>query len=846
MTHASAPRLCHPSRCAPSDVGSLVRWMTVSYAVSRVLAMFLMLGVVANWPTVLRAQLVMATAMIGATRRGAPDPSRQPRVLPFGRHARRSVGTVRGTVTDSATHAPVVGATIVVNDGEPRAVTGMDGTYRLADVPVGTISLTVRRLGYVSVSRQVMVVADSETVVNVVLVAAPQMLDEVVTTGTVVPTEVKELPNPVSIVSSADIERQPVHRIDQLFRQIVPGSQAPNWDPQPQASTMSVRGASALTGSTGLKVYIDGIEVSNSAFAAIDPNSIERIEVIRGPEAAAIYGSGAIGGVMQIFTKHGEPGLARPQLDMQATLGMIQSPYKAGGAPRQRYTGTLRGGSETAGYTIGGGYAHDGAWIPGYYMSNPSAFGGVHLEHGPVRLDLSGRYYTQTFDAAVEPELLHAGVAYYSKPFYQQVHAQEETDGAHLTFAATTWWQHNLIVGVDRATQAQHSTRPRLTTPADTLLTVSSLEDGKISVAYNTFVSIPISHTVSATLTAGVDHYSLTHNSVATSGALRTQGAIATAPAQPPTLNYSVTTNTGYFAETQLNLHDALFLTAAIRGERNSDFGSDLGTVWSPRGGLSYVHSIGPMMFKARASYGEAIQPPGPVQKSAYVTNVNVQLENPLLLPERQVGGDGGVDLVIGDKGSFSVTYYDQTARDLIQSVRFTADTSQFQNVGEIKNKGWELEGALNIGPAQVHGQYAITNSTVEALGPRYTGDLHVGDQVLRIPRHTGGASVTLAPWLGTSVTVGLAYVGAWEYYDVLGYYRCLGKTGPCHGRSLSDYRITFPAFAKANLSLTQQITPAVTGLLTIENLTNKNAYEVSNIFPTQGRITTAGVKVTF
>ena len=54
-----------------------------------------------------------------------------------------------------------------------------------------------------------------------------------------------------------------------------------------------------------MKTYIDGIETAEVNSSAVDPSSIDHVEVIRGPEAATLYGADAIGGVIQIFTKRG-------------------------------------------------------------------------------------------------------------------------------------------------------------------------------------------------------------------------------------------------------------------------------------------------------------------------------------------------------------------------------------------------------------------------------------------------------------------------------------------------------------------------------------------------------------
>src|SRR5690606_22003959 len=131
------------------------------------------------------------------------------------------------------------------------------------------------------------------------------------------------------VINAADIERRGITRIDQLFRGEVPGllameegmlaynstiTEVHGARSSLQANTagtssvkMYSRGASSLDGGPNpIKVYVDGVELLDASYlGAIDPGSIERIEIITGPQAATIYGSGALGGVMQIFTKKG-------------------------------------------------------------------------------------------------------------------------------------------------------------------------------------------------------------------------------------------------------------------------------------------------------------------------------------------------------------------------------------------------------------------------------------------------------------------------------------------------------------------------------------------------------------
>jgi iron complex outermembrane recepter protein len=766
-------------------------------------------------------------------------------------HRTRETGaTISGRVTDARTGQGIGRATLLL-EGIARGATANDsGSYRIIDVAPGTYTLAARFMGYLETRRTVTVAEGQQAVADVALVPSASELDQVIVAGTIVPTEVRAIPTPVSVITDSEIDLQRPQTVAQLFRQVVPSAVAWDLATDPQQTTFAVRGASTLNiGSGSMKVYLDGIEVTDRTFAAVDPMSIDRIEVIRGPEAATIYGSDAIGGVMLVTTKHGS-GATRPEVNLQAATGVVQGPYAhlgGGDVARQEYTGSVNGGTPSASYSLGGSYASTGNWVAQGATSVPSAFGSMHITQDHVSVDISGRDYVQHVGEPFPPDFATTGIPSYTKPSNEFLTSQEQSLGARISFVPVGWWHHSLTIGLDRTLNDLQSSAPAFTTPADTFLTVDDQNESRLSLAYNTSVLLQLTRIVSVNATAGVDHYEVGDDSYFTSGATNTTGTIQTDPGQPFTVTRTPLTNTGVFLQAQAGIGDQLFLTAGIRAERNSAFGQSLGTPVSPRFGVAYAPSLGSLTLKVRASYGQAIRPPDAGEEDAFVTPSTLQLANPRLSPERQSGWDTGIDAVFAGRGSIGVTYYDQTASDLIDAVTVNADTTpqvqQYQNLGRVRNNGVELEGSLHIGFGQLGAQYAITNSRVQSLGPLYGGDLEVGDQLLVVPQHTGGLSLAVAPLRATTVTVGVSYVGSWTNYDVLAELKCFGGTGPCEPTSRAYIR-PYPGFGKANLAITQQVTRVVSAFLSVKNLTNNEATEFFNAIPIQGRVTVAGVRL--
>jgi outer membrane receptor protein involved in Fe transport len=249
---------------------------------------------------------------------------------------------------------------------------------------------------------------------------------------------------------------------------------------------------------------------------------------------------------------------------------------------------------------------------------------------------------------------------------------------------------------------------------------------------------------------------------------------------------------------------------------------------------------------KLRASYGNAIKAVAPGWKAALRDLGNNQLANPLLGPERQKGWDAGLELYTGTTASLGVSFYDQTADDLIDQVFIDASTTpivtQFQNVGQIKNKGWEFEGRLGLGRLRVAGTYTRNTSTVRRLSPTYGGDLQVGDRLLDTPASTSGLQVGYQLTQGTSVAAAMTYIGRRTGMNWLALYDVFFGTSEYTG-SDRDYWTQYPAVTKFNLSLSQLVTPQLTGFLQIDNVGNNHRFEQSNVSDPLGRVTTIGLR---
>jgi len=240
--------------------------------------------------------------------------------------------TVSGRVTEGMNGGPLPGVNVVVTGTTTGTTTGADGRYVLNfTAPRPNLSLSFSYLGYVPETRSLEAGPQPQTI-DVVLAEDLLRLNEVVVTGMGAPTQKAQLGNAISTVSARDLQFSGAQSVDAALTGKFSGALIQQNSGNPAGGvSVRLRGVSSLIGSSEPLYIIDGVIVNNdspqlldlggyaqSRLVDINPNDIERVEIIKGAAAAAIYGSRASNGVVQIFTKRGAQGA--PSVTVSSTL----------------------------------------------------------------------------------------------------------------------------------------------------------------------------------------------------------------------------------------------------------------------------------------------------------------------------------------------------------------------------------------------------------------------------------------------------------------------------------------------------------------------------------------------
>ena len=278
---------------------------------------------------------------------------------------------IRGRITDAATGAPLVGVQVRVEGTAIGAMTGADGTYTISGAPAGSRVLSTRRLGYAPARSTIAVPATGDASQDFALEKVATTLNEVVVTALGQTAQARSLGTAQQSVKGADIADAQRENFVNALQGRIAGVNVTSSSGVPGASSsITIRGISSISSSNQPLMILDGLPMDNrtlstgvlasdnnasSAFSNrsvdfsnrasdLNPEDIESITVLKGPEAAALYGIDAASGAIVITTKRGRAGggfqysnsfrlestRAKPELQkIWGPSGILASPFAA-------------------------------------------------------------------------------------------------------------------------------------------------------------------------------------------------------------------------------------------------------------------------------------------------------------------------------------------------------------------------------------------------------------------------------------------------------------------------------------------------------------------------------------
>ncbi|MEK9503000.1 TonB-dependent receptor domain-containing protein [Gaopeijia maritima] len=719
--------------------------------------------------------------------------------------AQDSGGTLTGRVIDASTRAPVVGAQVSVVGSSRGALADAEGRFVLAGVPAGAREVRIAHIGYGQSTRSVSVQAGETTTLDVELVSTALDIDGIVVSATGQQTLKREIGSKVGVIEVDDVELAPVRSMSDLLQSREAGVTVLNSGGTAGAGArIRIRGSNSLSLSNFPLIVIDGIRVNDSpdSFGIFtggvrpsrlddfNPEDIETIEILRGPSAAALYGTAAANGVIQVTTRRGVSGDAAWRMWAEGTavdrnitmpdnffavdaaqsrcdlllqsLGACTPAELLRGSPLEDPATTpfRSGGGRTFGASASGGGDATTWYVSGEMQEET----GVQEENELSRVNLRGNVSGRVRDNL----RITAGFGYvnYDAQFPQNDNSAlgvllngllgVPLEGANVgddgyrwpkawlqawdsfqalqrtTLSATAdwnplhWLSVNATAGVDDVNQHDNSlVTPGVLTAFGPPLSIGLRESIRGHVVNYTATgsatgSARLTPELRSTTSLGAQYYRDRTQSIYASGAGLTPGtgSLGAATSQFDVDEANVENITlGAFLSQQFAWRERLFLNAAVRTDRNSAFGTNLGWIAYPSFSGSWVvsdESFFPTSdlfggLRLRLAWGQSGLRPTFRQATQFFEGVSAANQsgeepafvisgagNAALEPQRSTEWELGFEAaLLHDRVGVDLTWYHKESENDIISRPLPPSAgssgSRAENLGLMRNSGLEL-----------------------------------------------------------------------------------------------------------------------------------------------------------
>lgn len=686
----------------------------------------------------------------------------------------QQVGSITGVVTNQGTGQGVPSAQISLVGTNLGGLSAANGRFLLLNVPVGTYTVRAEIIGFKTQEREVTVTAGGTATATFALPVQAISMDELVVTGTAGSSRRREIGNSVATIDIQKLRQvKAATNVSDFLQGQVAGLSQFTTEGSPGAGTkIRIRGNNSLTQGNSPLIYVDGVRLVNtlpndrgsqqltSALNLLNPNDIDRIEVIRGAAATTLYGTQANSGVIQIFTKRGTPGPAVWSMGSQVggtrltdnNLGPVIGPHESwqgikpwvNTATQYKYDASVRGSSGGVSYFLSGEYSYEGGIFSEQENGNDSKMASfrtnVSFQPLPTLNIAVTTSYAHRFTNWVQSgdnrygtilNLLRSPKNYVagddSLIFNQRTTSLDDhfVGGITATYNPVSSLTSRLTVGIDWRDATNDWVIPKdHVIRRDGWRTLTRWRRTTVTADYVATWQKNIQDELTSQFSFGGQIFNdYMHNQFGETEKFAGPGLDQTlnSGALPDVgENYEKSVNAGFFLQEMLGWKDVLFLTGGIRIDGNSSFGEDYGLQAYPKLSVAYLISESGVLpgfidvMKLRAAFGEAGRAPGVFDASrtwtaatgngdqAGVTPRN--LGNSELGPERtreiELGFEGSA---FEDRVSFDFTWYDATTRDALVEVQFPPSAgfarAQLSNVGEVQNRGFEA--TLGITPYQ-------------------------------------------------------------------------------------------------------------------------------------------------
>jgi vitamin B12 transporter len=613
---------------------------------------------------------------------------------------------------------------------------------------------------------------------------------EIVVTATRLETPAKEIASSLTVITRERLEQSKKATVVEALQDVLGVSVIQN-GPSGGAASVFLRGAN----SEHTLILMDGVELNDPIspsrsfdLAHLTLDNVDRIEILRGPQST-LYGSDALGGVVNIITKK---RIGKPKLSLSSVGGSYGTIITGG---------EISGGTERIQYSLGTSHFRS----EGFSASRGNQ-GGNEEKDGYRNLSLWGRLGFRLVDnldldlilrtIKAKTDIDNFGTAQDDDPNNVQDYSALFIKTQVRNLMLNNRWELKLglsLVDYDR----QHE---NLTDEAHLLDSENGFFKSmlvKIDWQNNFFV-----HETN-TFTLGIDYQQEQGESE-----YHSDGIWGPSSSIFPLRRAHVA---GFYLQDQIRIANRFFATLGVRLDDHSQFGT------------AVTYRLAPAFFieatqtKFRATYGTAFKSPSLYQLYAPGTVLG-PIGNTELYPEKSTGWDIGVEQqLLGGKVLLGATYFDNDYKDLIKFDFLRG----YMNIGKAESKGTEI--IVQARPAN-DTLFSATYTKIEAR------DKDLDLYLLRRPKHKLTANLNYNFIKKVNLHLSLIYIGERddEYYDFL---------------TWTSTRETLPAYYLLNAAASFNFASDLQVFCRLDNIFNKQ-YEMIKGYGTPGFSVYAGVNL--
>ena len=609
-------------------------------------------------------------------------------------------GTIRGKVSSKNTDEPLSGVNVLVQATTLGTATNVSGEFRLSGVKAGNYALIFSCVGYQREVQPDVIVHEGDTVqLDIHMTPAVLQGEPIIVTASKREQSLRDVPVSVSTVDAASMARRNIVTLDDALR-YVPGVNLTDWQ-------VNIRGSSGYSRGVGSRVLllVDGIpfttgDTGELNFETIPVSQMDRVEVIKGA-GSALYGSSALGGVINVITKRIP---AQPETDVRLYGGFYGSPsypqWDWGGGTRfldgQSFSHSQS--FDDLGILIFGSRAGDDGYRQNDDRHRYNGYIKLH-EHISDADDLTATFdimhqkrgsflYWKNIDSALVPPDGPQGNFVEANRFYLSG-LYSHTASSKLLVTAKAMWFHNRFDDV--VDTASHVSR-------------SDIVRGEVQGTWYP--------TASDIATFGIE--ASTDNVSANLFGRRSGYGVAV------------------YAQDELDITSGLKATVGTRFDFENLDSLESMSQFNPKVGVLYTPADGTAL---RASWGAGFRAPS-VAEAFVSTSISgfPIIPNPRLKPERSDTYEVGGSQVLGSGALVDVALFQSDFENLIESGFTAQGEAQFNNVTRARIQG--IESSVKLG--------LLDGGMLIDLGYTYVSprDLTEDDVLKYRPRHLLDASV--------------------------------------------------------------------------------------------------------